>query len=129
MANQVAEFSNKDVNADAITKSMKNIGISTKQNLLEHYFTDKMKYLLSFLKLFEIPYAKRYYKYHGSFAKLKNSNEMLKFQFQIKGAGKTCSFNNSKRVLVVVSIRAARIDNRYMGLDVEVETVGMFVQS
>lgn len=122
----VAEFSNKDVNADAIHKIYEELNIDeTKSARALLYRQNEVFAIIS--EVIEEIMPKDITNIMGAFAEVKEFERNAEVQFQIKGAGKKRARLTIQKGARGGIYRAARIDNRYMGLDVAVETVGMFV--
>lgn len=122
----IAEFSNKDVNADAIHKIYEALNIDeTKSARALLYRQNEVFDIIS--EVIEEIMPKDITNIMGPFAEVKEFERNAEVQFQIKGAGKKRARLTIQKGARGGIYRAARIDNRYMGLDVEVETVGMFV--
>lgn len=122
----IAEFSNKDVNADAIHKIYEELNIDeTKSARALLYRQNEVFAIIS--EVIEEIMPKDITNIMGAFAEVKEFERNAEVQFQIKGAGKKRARLTIQKGARGGIYRAARIDNRYMGLDVAVETVGMFV--
>lgn len=122
----IAEFSNKDVNADAIHKIYEALNIDeTKSARALLYRQNEVFDIIS--EVIEEIMPKDITNIMGAFAEVKEFERNAEVQFQIKGAGKKRARLTIQKGARGGIYRAARIDNRYMGLDVAVETVGMFV--
>lgn len=122
----IAEFSNKDVNADAIHKIYEELNIDeTKSARALLYRQNEVFDIIS--EVIEEIMPKDITNIMGPFAEVKEFERNAEVQFQIKGAGRKRARLTIQKGARGGIYRAARIDNRYMGLDVEVETVGMFV--
>lgn len=122
----IAEFSTKDVNADAIHKIYEELNIDeTKSARALLYRQNEVFAIIS--EVIEEIMPKDITNIMGAFAEVKEFERNAEVQFQVKGAGKRRARLTIQKGARGGIYRAARIDNRYMGLDVEVETVGMFV--
>ena len=122
----IAEFSTKDVNADAIHKIYEELNIDeTKSARALLYRQNEVFAIIS--EVIEEIMPKDITNIMGAFAEVKEFERNAEVQFQVKGAGKKRARLTIQKGARGGIYRAARIDNRYMGLDVEVETVGMFV--
>lgn len=122
----IAEFSSKDVNAHAISKIYETLGIDEKTSdkaLL--YRKSEVFEIIS--EIIQDILPKDITNIMGSFAEVKEFERNAEVQFQIKGAGKKRARLTIQKGARGGIYRAARIDNRFLGLDVETETVGMFV--
>ncbi len=122
----VAEFSAKDVNAHAISKIYETLGLDETASASALLYKKNEVFAIISEVIQEI-LPKDISNIMGSFAEVKEFERNAEVQFQIKGSGKGRARLTIQKGARGGIYRAARIDNRYLGLDVEVETVGMFV--
>lgn len=122
----IAEFSSKDVNAHAISKIYETLGVDENTSAKALLYR-KAEVFALISEVIQDILPKDITNIMGTFAEVKEFERNAEVQFQIKGVGKRRARLTIQKGARGGIYRAARIDNRFLGLDVETETVGMFV--
>jgi hypothetical protein len=122
----VAEFSAKDVNDQAVADIMKELGLDANAPVSKYRAKKEAAFEIISEALDEI-LPKDLTDILGGFAEVKTFPRNAEVEFEIKGAGKRRARLTIQKGARGGIYRAARLDDRYMGVQTEVWTVGMYV--
>lgn len=122
----VAEFSVTDVNEQALVEIYSKIGI-TKDTTLGKVSARQAEIFELITETIDEILPKDITNIMGAFAEVKQFARNAEIQFLIKGMGKKRARLTIQKGARGGIYRAARIDNRFLGIDVETWTVSMFV--
>lgn len=123
----VENFSAKDVNEQAILAIYEKLGLDPKTATARSIYYRKNEVFEIISELIDEALPKDVQSILGAFAEVKDFPRNAEVQFEIKGYGKKRARLTIQKGARGGIYRAARLDNKFMGVDVQTWTVGLYV--